>query len=119
MKKAKAKIPGQSWSIKEKLDWSSPFARTTASLATGGYRRDDGPLFPQHANGGAASESGAGFGEAGTGRKKSLLATQSLRRFGYLTYDDSDGGCNHRNTYLLLKQSPKVEALTGRKNSLN
>ena len=55
--------------------------------------------------------------KTGAGRKKSLLATQSLRRFGYLTYDDFDGGCNHRNTYHLLKQSPKVEALTGSKNT--
>ena len=118
MKKAKIKIPGQSWSIKEKLDWVVAVLtdhRLTyatrvigATMAVYFHNTQSGALHPSREQ---ISE------KTGAGRKKSLLATQSLRRFGYLTYDDSDGGCNHRNTYHLLKQSPKVEALTGSKKT--
>ena len=118
MKKAKIKIPSQSWSIKEKLDWVVAVLtdhRLTyatrvigATMAVYFHNTQSGALHPSREQ---ISE------KTGAGRKKSLLATQSLRRFGYLTYDDSDGGCNHRNTYHLLKQSPKVEALTGSKKT--
>ena len=118
MKKAKIRIPSQSWSIKEKLDWVVAVLtdhRLTyatrvigATMAVYFHNTQSGALHPSREQ---ISE------KTGAGRKKSLLATQSLRRFGYLTYDDSDGGCNHRNTYHLLKQSPKVEALTGSKKT--
>jgi hypothetical protein len=50
-----------------------------------------------------------------------------MRRLGYLHYDDSDGGCNHHNTYILRKltvqcsngkpfrdQTPPVQELDAR-----
>ena len=54
--------------------------------------------------------------KTGAGREKVRFATQSLRKFGFLTYDNSDGGCNHRNTHHLLKQSSKVVNQTGTEN---
>jgi hypothetical protein len=112
MRKPKIKLPGQSWSIKEKLDWLvamlTDHRLTYATRVIGATMA----LYFHNTQSGALHPSREQISEkTGAGRKKSMLATQSLRRFRYLTYDDSDGGCNHRNTYQLLKQSPKVEPL--------
>ena len=110
------KLPAQSWTIKEKLDWVVAVLtdhRLTyatrvigATMAVYFHNTQSGALHPSREQ---VTE------KTGAERQKVRLATQALRRFGFLTYEDFNGGCNHRNTYHLLKQSPKVEALTGAK----
>jgi biotin operon repressor len=112
MRKPPKKLPGQSWTIKEKLDWVVAVLtdhRLTyatrvigATMAVHFHNTQSGDLYPSRPQ----------IGEkVGVHRSKIILATQSLRKHGYLTYEDSDGGCNHRNTYHLLKQSEKVTVL--------
>jgi hypothetical protein len=111
-RQAGAKLPAQSWTIKEKLDWI--VAVITDHRLTYATRvvAVTMAVYFHNTQSGACHPSRPQIGEkAGVNRSKIILATQSLRRFGYLTYDDSDGGCNHRNTYHLLKQSEKVTAL--------
>ena len=90
MKKAKIKIPGQSWSIKEKLDWVVAVRtdhRLTyatrvigATMAVYFHNTQSGALYPSREQ--ISEKTGAGARSLCSQRKAS-------GRFGYPTYDDS------------------------------
>src|SRR5262245_61842223 len=103
-RKAKAKIPGQSWTLKEKMDLvttlcadnrlSHAEARVGVTMILYFHNTQTGDLHPSRAQ---ISD------QACVTREVATNATKKMRRLGYLEYDESDGGCHHRNTYVLKK----------------
>ena len=103
---------GQSWTLKEKLDVVNAitadkrftYAERVAAVTmiTYFHNTTSDALFPSRQQ--VAQRCGA---------KKDIVisATSKMERFGYLTFDKSDGGRNKRNTYHLKKQSEKVTVL--------
>jgi hypothetical protein len=115
MRKAKFKVPGQSWSIKEKLDlvnaicsdprFSHGEVRAAVVMVLYFHNTTSGELFPSREQ---VSE------QACVGKEVVIAATRKLRRLGFLDYADSDGGCQHRNTYILRKQRSENPTVNGR-----
>jgi hypothetical protein len=111
-KQFKPKIPGQSWTIKEKLDvvnalcadlhFSHAEARAAVTMVLYFHNTTNGDLFPSRAQ---VSE------QCGVSKDIVISATRKMVRFGYLHYEQSSGGRNERNTYHLKKLAPKVVKL--------
>src|SRR5262245_13126267 len=103
-RKAKAKLPVQSWTLKEKLDvvttlcadrrFSHAEARVGVTMILYFHNTQSGDLHPSRTQ---ISE------QACVTREVVINATKKMRRLGYLEYAESDGGCHHRNTYVLRK----------------
>ena len=106
------KLPGQSWTIKEKLDvvnalcadrhFSHGEARASVTMVLYFHNTANGHLFPSRQQ---VSE------QCGVNKDVVISATRKMKRFGYLHYDQSTGGRNERNTYYLKKLTPKVASL--------
>ena len=109
VKKSRIKIPGQSWSIKEKLDvvnalcadrrFSHGEARAAVTMVLYFHNTASGHLFPSREQ---VSE------QCGVSKNIIISGTKKMERFGYLRYDKTSGGRNERNTYHLNKLTPKV-----------
>jgi hypothetical protein len=103
------KLPGQSWTIKEKLDvvnalcadrhFSHGEARAAVTMVLYFHNTASGDLFPSREQ---VSE------QCGVSKHIVIGATRKMKCFGYLHYDQTSGGRNERNTYHLKKLSPKV-----------
>ena len=108
----KRKLPGQSWTIKEKLDLVNALcadrrfthgeARAAVTMVLYFHNTANGHLFPSRSQ---VSE------QCGVNRDVVISATRKMKRFGFLHYEQSSGGRNERNTYHLKKLAPKVVEL--------
>jgi hypothetical protein len=113
----KAKIPGISWSLTEKVNvvnaicsdprFSHGEVRAAVVMVLYFHNSHSGELYPSRPQ---VSE------QACVSRDTVIAATRKMRRLGFLHYEDSDGGCNHRNTYYLRKLT--VECSDGKPSSV-
>jgi hypothetical protein len=102
----KPKMPGVSWTIKEKLDvvnaicsdrrFSHAEVRAAVVMVLYFHNTQSGELHPSRPE---VSD------RACVGKEIVINATKKMRRLDYMHYVESDGGCNHRNTYYLKKQT--------------
>ncbi len=106
MRKPSIKLPGQSWTIKEKLevaiailaDRRFTYGEKVAALAM--------VLYYHNTTNGALHPSREHVTELfGVTRDVQIQATKKMKRFGYLHYEETSGGRNERNTYYLRKLS--------------
>ena len=111
------KIPAPgSWTLKEKVDianalcaderFSHAETRAAVTMALYFHNSASGGLFPSRAQ---ISE------RCRVTKEVTISATRKMKRFGYLNYEESNGGRNARNTYLL--QKPQTETV-GNSDSL-
>jgi hypothetical protein len=106
------KLPGQSWTIKEKLDvvnalcadrhFSHGEARAAVTMVLYFHNTANGHLFPSREQ---------ILEQCGVSKNTIIGATRKMKRFGYLHYEQGSGGRNERNTYHLKKLTPKVVSL--------
>jgi hypothetical protein len=104
-KKAQAKIPGQSWTVKEKLDvvnailaderFSHAEARAAATMVLYYHNTTSGELFPSRQQ---VAE------HCHVGKRIVINTTRKMRSLGYVHYEQTTGGRNERNTYYLKKR---------------
>jgi hypothetical protein len=104
-KRIRVKFPGQSWSIKEKMDFVTAICadqrfshgevRAAVTMAIYFHNTQSGALFPSREQ----------VAEQACVSKNTVIATtRKMKRFGYVHYEQSHGGRNERNTYHLRKQ---------------
>ena len=122
-KEAKTAIKSKAWTLIEKVEianaicsdlrFSHAEARAAVTMVLYFHNSTSGDLFPSRKQ----------IMERSCVHKDTIIyATRKMRRLGYLTYEQSTGGFQKRNSYYLNKRSEiptLLDTKNGRKNQLH